>query len=804
MNKIQSRRRSISVTCVFVVLGRIPLAVRPSIGRRERVAFAALVRPASPTTRSKRKGNDMSGVAIERKRSEHDEGAAQRNALVGTNTRDIQAGLEKYLATKRIDALFTSMTESVLLFQPDNPIRFIRRHLLDNYPNACRDEGESDGLRGSSTAKGQVDLIGRSEEEESDDELSDDEFPLETSVDSGEDSKRQKEADQIMARHGKYVRLLKGMPMFNPKARRRAVASSTETRFEMRRGVARDEKKETVQAVGCFGSGENRKSVSASATTAVSKGEKASSFDGDEIETTKTENGEEEDEEEEHRTQFLDVIRERAASQLFFKFLTKHDKAIADTQVRFLLAVVRYKNKWKTLRGDPRALEERATDMLNEYIIRGSERMIPLEDRERREIGNLVKSPSLNTFDLAQEKVIERMLQKIHRPGKKSSSLFGLFLDHVRNVEGMLTKKETGEGGELPPPDVTRDGILRILQQHPLFAHLPIRVLESLTKRFVLQRFECQSSVVEPDNETDDRMYIVASGRCEVYLKMTPEEAEVEVRRLKKKSEGKDDLLKRMLQKKNGNNANASLSMKDSPVLKRILGHVDLTRFKWYGWAGPAQTIRAVAVLHNTPPNVWVRGSPEEMTRLWCVRREDVRDAVKEGMKAHRLMVAQKLREASTALKHLTPIELDAIAPAVREVTYSGRQRIVARGTRCERLIVVLEGAMHMMQDSTVISTLGPGDVCGDFALLARGRRSCVDVIAAPDVACEEKDIASMPSGTNVDESLIHSAVRRGDVRVRCLIVTRRSVERAVGPLLPLIRTRDIALYRRLVSSIST
>ena len=70
------------------------------------------------------------------------DGAAQRAALGGTNTKEIQAGMEKYLGTKRIDNLFTNITESVLLFQPDNPVRYIRQFLVNNYPAECRDEAE--------------------------------------------------------------------------------------------------------------------------------------------------------------------------------------------------------------------------------------------------------------------------------------------------------------------------------------------------------------------------------------------------------------------------------------------------------------------------------------------------------------------------------------------------------------------------------------------------------------------------------------------------------------------------------------
>jgi hypothetical protein len=51
------------------------------------------------------------------------DGEKTRQALTGTNTDEIKKGLEHYLRDKRIDSLFTGMTENLLLFQPDNPVR---------------------------------------------------------------------------------------------------------------------------------------------------------------------------------------------------------------------------------------------------------------------------------------------------------------------------------------------------------------------------------------------------------------------------------------------------------------------------------------------------------------------------------------------------------------------------------------------------------------------------------------------------------------------------------------------------------
>ena len=52
------------------------------------------------------------------------QGEKTRQALKGTNTNEIKRGLEHYLQDKRIESLFTGMTENLLLFQPDNPVLF--------------------------------------------------------------------------------------------------------------------------------------------------------------------------------------------------------------------------------------------------------------------------------------------------------------------------------------------------------------------------------------------------------------------------------------------------------------------------------------------------------------------------------------------------------------------------------------------------------------------------------------------------------------------------------------------------------
>ena len=544
-----------------------------------------------------------------------------------------------------------------------------------------------------------------------------------------------------------YVRQLKGMPMFNPTLRRHAVSAPCLYKMKKKNNAS-------ARAVitGCFGSGQQRGLVV-----------DTKKDDDEEENDQKKESKQTKDEEEVViQQQLSDVIQEREASQMFFRFMSKHDKRVANRSLRFLLELERLEKKMKSL--NSKKLEERVTDMLNEYIIRGSERMLDLTDPERREISNLVRSsPGLSNFDIARDKVIRQLLHKMHRPGKKALSLFGLWLEHVREVEGM----NISEGGddddeeELPLPvgdvgvfdvgaldvlfflsfslslsllhthththtkqlkqDVDTKSLQRVLKRHPLFSSLPESVLTSLVTKFELRTLNRHETLIKNLDKTEmkkqkkndikniryDEMYVVASGKFEVYLELSPEESRLEVlRQRKKREDGASDILKRIVRKRKGattSNNDELSGMKSSSVLKRILGHVDLTKFRWYGWAGPTETIRAVAVLHDARPNVWVRASPEERSRVWAIRREHVREVLRHGMSKHRDWIVSKLRDASPkVLGILERNEIDSFADSVRVEVYKDNERVLACGTYLYIYICV---CVCMCTDPTIITS---------------------------------------------------------------------------------------------------
>ena len=159
----------------------------------------------------------------------------------------------------------------------------------------------------------------------------------------------------------------------------------------------------------------------------------------------------------------------------------------------------------------------------------------------------------------------------------------------------ILSEKLQEQWKELSVPyeHFRRTSILDIHCIHPLFSSLPESVLTSLVTKFELRTLDRHETLIKnvdskmkKDSLHFDEMYVVASGRFEVYLELSLEESRLEVIRQRKKREnGAGDVLKRIVRKRKGKSGSDEDSggMKNSSVLKRILGHVDLTKFRWYG-----------------------------------------------------------------------------------------------------------------------------------------------------------------------------------------------------------------------------
>jgi CRP-like cAMP-binding protein len=76
--------------------------------------------------------------------------------------------------------------------------------------------------------------------------------------------------------------------------------------------------------------------------------------------------------------------------------------------------------------------------------------------------------------------------------------------------------------------------------------------------------------------------------------------------------------------------------------------------------------------------------------------------------------------------------ELEAVAASADEVEFAEGQAITREGDLGHCLYVVESGAANVLADGEVIGEVGPGDVVGEIAVLASGRRTASVVAATP------------------------------------------------------------------------
>ena len=90
-----------------------------------------------------------------------------------------------------------------------------------------------------------------------------------------------------------------------------------------------------------------------------------------------------------------------------------------------------------------------------------------------------------------------------------------------------------------------------------------------------------------------------------------------------------------------------------------------------------------------------------------------------------------RARVASNAFfAELPDEELDVVAASADEVEFAEGQAITREGDLGHCLYVVESGAANVLADGEVIGAVGPGDVVGEIAVLASGRRTA-SVVAA-------------------------------------------------------------------------
>ena len=88
--------------------------------------------------------------------------------------------------------------------------------------------------------------------------------------------------------------------------------------------------------------------------------------------------------------------------------------------------------------------------------------------------------------------------------------------------------------------------------------------------------------------------------------------------------------------------------------------------------------------------------------------------------------------EAFPILSGLGADDLDAIASVASEIEVEAGRVLTAEGDFGHALFAIEQGSAEVSRDGDVLRALGPGDVFGEVAVLASGRRTADVVSATP------------------------------------------------------------------------
>jgi len=88
--------------------------------------------------------------------------------------------------------------------------------------------------------------------------------------------------------------------------------------------------------------------------------------------------------------------------------------------------------------------------------------------------------------------------------------------------------------------------------------------------------------------------------------------------------------------------------------------------------------------------------------------------------------------ERFPTLSGLDACDLDAIASVASELEVETGRELAAEGDFGHALFAIERGTAEVSRDGEVLRTLGPGDVFGEVAVLASGRRTATVVATTP------------------------------------------------------------------------
>ena len=83
-------------------------------------------------------------------------------------------------------------------------------------------------------------------------------------------------------------------------------------------------------------------------------------------------------------------------------------------------------------------------------------------------------------------------------------------------------------------------------------------------------------------------------------------------------------------------------------------------------------------------------------------------------------------------LAELDDAEFDAVARAAKLQHLDADATVFCQGDEADRFFILVDGAVEVERDGTVLATLGPGAFFGESALLVKGLRSATVITVAP------------------------------------------------------------------------
>jgi CRP/FNR family cyclic AMP-dependent transcriptional regulator len=121
-----------------------------------------------------------------------------------------------------------------------------------------------------------------------------------------------------------------------------------------------------------------------------------------------------------------------------------------------------------------------------------------------------------------------------------------------------------------------------------------------------------------------------------------------------------------------------------------------------------------------------------------------------------------KALEAVPLFAGLSRKEREHVARRADDIDVPAGAHLMDQGGSAHEFFVILEGAVEVTKDGDRLTELGPGDFCGEIALVEHGRRSASVVATTPvhAIVMHSRDFAAMQAEIPHVTKKIHEAIR--------------------------------------------